>query len=133
AVAIQRWVSENIKDKNFGVAFANAAEVARDLRGDCTEHSVLTAAMCRAVDVPSRVAVGLIYADHLGGFGFHAWDEVYVNRRWVAIDAAFNQYDVDATHIKLADTSLDGVSPYEPFIPIVRVSNKMTLEPVEIP
>jgi len=93
---------------------------------------VLVAAMCRVLGIPSRVAVGLIYADHLGGFGYHAWNEVYVNRRWVAIDAAFDQSTVDAVHIKLSDTSLDGVSPFEAFMPLARVINKLSLEPIEI-
>ena len=100
-----------MKNKNFATAFAPASEVARNLSGDCTEHGVLTAAICRAVGIPARVAIGLVYVDHLGGFGFHMWNEVYVNRRWVAIDAAFDQTEVDAVHIKLSDTSLDGVSP----------------------
>jgi transglutaminase-like putative cysteine protease len=132
AVAITHWVGKNIQTKNFSTAFADAAEVARDLSGDCTEHSVLVAAMCRAVGVPARVAIGLIYADHLGGFGYHMWNEVYVNRRWVAVDAAFDQTEVDATHLKLSDTSLNGVSPYEAFLPVVRVSNGLTLEPAEV-
>ena len=55
-----------------------------------------------------------------------------MNQRWVAIDAAFDQSTVDAVHIKLGDTSLDGVSPYEAFLPVVRVLGKMTLEPLEI-
>ncbi len=129
---IEHWVAQRIRDKNFKTAFAPASEVARNLSGDCTEHGVLVAAMCRAVGVPARVAIGLVYADHLGGFGFHLWNEVYVNRRWVAIDAAFDETAVDAVHIKLGDTSLDGVSPYEAFLPVVRVLGKMTLEPLEI-
>jgi len=132
AVAVQQWVSKNVAEKNFKTAFAPAHEVARNLSGDCTEHGVLTAAMCRAVGVPARVVVGLVYADTLKGFGFHMWNEVYVNRRWVAIDAAFNQSDVDATHLKLAEASLDGVSPYEPFLAVVRVFSKTKLEPVEV-
>ena len=78
------------------------------------------------------MAIGLVYVDHLGGFGFHMWNEVYVNRRWVAIDAAFDQTEVDAVHLKLSDTSLAGVSPYEAFLPVVRVMNKLTIEPREI-
>jgi transglutaminase-like putative cysteine protease len=126
------WVAQNIKEKNFETAFAPASEVAIALSGDCTEHSVLTAAMCRAVGVPSRVAVGLIYADRLKGFGYHMWNEVYVNNRWVALDAAFDQTSVDAVHIKLSDTSLDGVAPYEAFLPVAQVMGKLTLEPREI-
>ncbi len=132
AKRIEKWVSLNLRDKNFGVAFAPASEVARNLSGDCTEHGVLVAAMCRAVGVPSRVVVGLVYAEDLGGFGYHLWNEVYVNRRWVAIDASFEQDTVDATHIKLSDASLDGVSPFETFLPIVRVLGKMTLDPIEV-
>ncbi len=132
AQAINRWVFTNIKDKNYKTAFASAKEVARTLKGDCTEHSVLTAAMCRAAGIPARVAVGLLYADSLNGFGFHMWDEVYVNRRWVAIDAAFDQTTVDATHLKLSDASLDGVSPFEPLLSVGQVFGKLTLEPLEI-
>ena len=132
AVAIQEWVFKNLKKKNFSNAFASAREVARNLEGDCSEHSVLTAAMCRAAGVPCRMVVGLVYAVPLGGFGPHAWNEVYVNGRWVAIDAAFNQSVVDATHLKLATSSLDGVAPFEAFLPVVRVFNKLSIEPLEV-
>jgi hypothetical protein len=132
AKRIEQWVSKNIRDKNFSVAFAPASEVAENLSGDCTEHGVLTAAMCRAQGVPARVVVGLLYVDDLGGFGFHLWNEVYINRRWVAIDATLEQDEVDAVHIKLSESSLDGVAPFETFLPIVRVLGKMTIEPEEI-
>ena len=132
AQAINKWVFTNINDKNYKTAFASAKEVARTLKGDCTEHSVLSAAMCRAAGIPARVVVGLLYADSLKGFGFHMWNEVYVNRRWVAIDAAFDQTSVDATHLKLADASLDGVSPFEPLLSVSQVFGKLTLEPIEI-
>lgn len=132
AVAIKTWVFQNMKTKNFSTAFAPAEEVARELTGDCTEHSVLTAAMCRAAGIPARCAVGLVYVDQLGGFGPHMWTEVYVNNRWVALDAAFDQSRVDATHIKLSDTSLDGVAPFEAFLPVLRVFQEMKIEPLEI-
>ena len=132
ASAIREWVSRNLKDKNFAVAFAPAAEVARNLRGDCSEHSVLVAAMCRAAGIPSRCVVGLVYAPSLGGFGPHMWNEVFVNDRWVALDAAFDQSEVDATHLKLASTSLDGVAPFEAFLPVLKVLDKITIEPIEI-
>ncbi len=132
ASAINRWVHQNLRDKNFKVAFASASEVARNLTGDCTEHSVLTAAMCRAAGIPSRVVVGLVYANELGGFGYHMWVEVFVNNRWIAIDPSFNQTTVDAVHIKLSESSLDGVTPFEAFLPIVTVVNRLEIQPIEI-
>jgi transglutaminase-like putative cysteine protease len=132
AMAIEDWVFRNMRRKNFGTSFATAHEVARELEGDCTEHGVLAAAMCRAAGIPSRVAVGLVYAAHLKGFGFHLWNEVYVNGRWVALDATFNQSAVDATHVKIADSSLDGVAPFEVLLPVARYVDKITIEPEEI-
>ena len=88
--------------------------------------------MCRAAGVPARVAIGLVYVDHLGGFGYHMWNEVYVNRRWVAIDSSFDQTDVDAVHIKLSDSSLDGISPFESFLGVAKVFKKLSLKPLEI-
>ena len=102
---------EHITKKNFSIAFAAANEVADNLSGDCTEHSVLAAAMCRAVGIPSRVVIGLVYVKKETGFGFHMWVEVYVNQRWVAIDPTWKQSTVDAAHIKISESSLDGVAP----------------------
>jgi transglutaminase-like putative cysteine protease len=136
AVRINRWVHQNLDRKNFQIAFATASEVARNLTGDCTEHSVLAAAMCRAVGIPARVAIGLLYVDDpkqgLKGFGYHMWDEVYINRRWVALDPTLDQSSVDAAHIKLTHSSLQGVSPFEAFLPIVRVAGKLEIEPIEL-
>ena len=132
AQAIGGWVFKNLTNKNFGTGFASAQEVARNLAGDCTEHGVLTAAMCRAAGIPSRCVVGLVYIEGKG-FGPHMWNEVYVNRRWVAIDATFDQSAVDATHLKLADTSLAGVAPIEAMQPVMRVfGERVTIEPVEV-
>ena len=132
AAAIQGWVFHNMKRKNFSTAFAPAEEVARQLSGDCTEHGVLTAAMCRAAGIPSRCVVGLVYAGSLGGFGPHMWNEVYINRRWVALDSTFNQSQVDATHLKLSDSSLDGVAPFESFLPVLEILDTLKIEPLEV-
>ncbi len=138
AAAIQHWVFQNLKEKNFGTAFASASEVAQTMSGDCTEHGVLAAAMCRAAGIPCRVVVGLVYADDIGGqgpgFGPHLWNEVYINGHWVAIDPTFDQSEVDATHIKLSDSSLDGVAPFEAFLPVLRITTTfhLKLEPLEI-
>lgn len=135
AVLINQWVFRNMKS-NFETTFAPADEAARSLSGDCTEHSVLAAAMSRALGIPARVAVGLIYVDDKSftdkGFGFHMWHEVYINGRWVALDSSFEQSNVDATHIKLSESSMEGVSPFESFLPILRVQGKVTIEPLEL-
>jgi len=92
---IEQFVAEYIDNKDLSIGYASAAEVAASRQGDCSEHAVLTAAMCRAVGIPARVVTGVAYVDDwsgLQGFGGHAWVEAYVGRRtgrWVGLDATF--------------------------------------------
>jgi transglutaminase-like putative cysteine protease len=78
--------------------------------GDCNEHTALYVAMARALGLPSRIAVGLVYLR--GGFYYHAWPEVYLDEGrgrglWLPVDPTLNQFPADATHIRLARGGLD--------------------------
>jgi len=105
-----QWVHKNISRKNYSIGFASAKEVLQRLEGDCTEHSVLLAALLRAVGIPSRAVAGLVYAD--GAFGYHMWNEAFVGK-WIPLDATLGRggNDWDAVHIKLAQSSLSSASP----------------------
>ena len=107
ARALERGVYEYIDKKSFGVAFATASEVCRDRSGDCSEHAVLLAAVARARGIPSRVAMGLTYVG--GIFGGHAWTEVWIDGRWLALDATLGLGSVDAAHIRFGVSSLEGL------------------------
>src|SRR4029077_4468476 len=100
AQRIEKWVSKKMHF-TYDEQMATADHVARTLEGDCTECSMLAAAMCRAVGVPSRTAIGLIYADVKGApnFAFHMWTEVWIKGRWIAIDATLGKGSVGATHL----------------------------------
>jgi len=70
--------------------------------GDCTEFADLFTTLARSLDLPARTVFGLAYADRRPpGFAFHAWNEVYVDDRWLAVDPTWNQLQVDATHLPL--------------------------------
>ena len=56
AKAIERWVRANMKSEDFTEAMATSDHVAKTLKGDCSEFSMLAAAMCRAQGIPSRTA-----------------------------------------------------------------------------
>jgi len=95
AKRIEAFVGEYIENKDLSVGYASAAEVAASKQGDCSEHAVLTAAMCRAVGIPARIVTGVAYVDDwsgLQGFGGHAWVQAFIGRntgKWVGLDAAF--------------------------------------------
>lgn len=134
AVRIERWVHDNMQNKNFTEAFATADHVARTLEGDCTEHAVLASAMCRAAGIPSRTAFGLIYIDGPRGpsMGFHMWSEVFVRGQWLPIDATLGKGYVGATHLKISDHSWHDIQSLTPLLPVVRVVGKLSIEVVSV-
>jgi len=104
AQAIERWVFKNLTKKSMGVGFASALEVCRNREGDCTEHSVLVAGLCRAAGIPARVIMGLECIQ--GIWGGHAWNEVWIAGRWYALDATLAYGSVDPLHLAVARTAL---------------------------
>jgi hypothetical protein len=129
AQAIERWVNANmrvIQDDTF----ATADHAARTLEGDCTEFSMLTAAMCRAEGIPSRTAIGLIYADvkREPCFAFHMWTEVWIKGRWIPIDATLGKGYVGATHLKITDHSWHDERTMTPIFPVIRVVGRLSVE-----
>jgi hypothetical protein len=123
SLLIERWVKKNMKAAVYDEAMATADHVARTLSGDCTEYAMLTAAMCRAVGVPSRTAIGLIYVDDLRAptLAYHMWTEVYVRGRWVAIDATLGEGGIGAAHLKITDHSWYETQSFKPLLPVMRV------------
>ena len=106
SMKIYTWVYETI-EKVPVISIPSALEVLRAKEGDCNEHTVLFVALARAVDVPAQVAIGLVWSDELGGFGYHAWPEVQMAEGWVPMDPTLGQVYADATHIKLLNGSID--------------------------
>jgi hypothetical protein len=130
AKALERAVRTHIHKRNYGVAFATAAEVARTQEGDCTEHAVLLAAVCRARKIPARVVLGLVYYPKQSGFAYHMWNEVWVGSRWLPLDATVAQGAVGADHIKLRHSSLHGETAYAVMMSLLQVVNRLELEVV---
>lgn len=93
-----RFVSDQV-DESMDRGFDYASRVARDLRGDCTEHAVLLAALARRSGVPARVVMGVVVVIEDGqpaAFG-HAWTEIKEGDAWTLADAALAEMS-EATH-----------------------------------
>lgn len=134
AKAIEKWVFDHMTVNN-GIAFASASQIARDLKGDCRQHAMLTAALCRAVKIPARTAVGLVYVndrDHGPVLGFHMWTEVWIKGQWLGIDATQGDGSVGAEHLKIADHSWVGVQTLAPLLPVSRVIGRLKIEVVSV-
>ncbi|MEZ5978774.1 MAG: transglutaminase-like domain-containing protein [Planctomycetota bacterium] len=130
AQKIERWVYENVTDKNMGVGFASALEVCTNRSGDCSEHAVLLCGLARAAGIPSRVAMGLLY---LGGiWGGHAWTEVWIDGHWYALDGTIGRGSVDALHLTLSTMMLADDSPAQEFAKLVQVLGEIDIDVEEL-
>jgi transglutaminase-like putative cysteine protease len=134
AKAIVQWVSRKMKP-NYDVGFATAKEILTNREGDCSEYTVITVALCRAVGIPARAAVGIKYAG--GIFALHMWPEVYVGRwinldpNWLAVDGKTGELYTDAVRIKFGRSNLDENIYEEMVRAIAEIIGKLKLEIVE--
>lgn len=113
AEELRRLVVRHLRSKDLGTALGTAGQAAASRSGDCTEHAVLLAALLRAEGIPSRVAIGLIYAERFAGredlFGYHMWTQAFGGGRWIDLDATLGpETPFDATHLLFGTDALDG-------------------------
>ncbi len=121
AVLLERQVHDAIRKTSFSMAFASSSDVLATRQGDCSEFSVLLAALCRVKGIPARLAMGLVYTPLAGSaevepgknqaqaaMVFHLWNEVLIDGVWRPLDATLGLGGADAARIKIADDNLAG-------------------------
>ncbi len=134
AKRIAEWVSQEMR-ANYDVGFASAKEVLKNREGDCSEHTVLAVALCRAVGIPARSALGIMYGQGL--FAYHMWPEVFVGRwvsldaKWLAVEEQSGEYYTDATHLKLGRSNLDENIFKEMAQAISEIMGRLSIEVIE--
>jgi len=88
--AIHNYVVNNIaydydKIENLPKGYIPSAEATlEDGKGICYDFAAITAAMLRAVDVPTKLIKG--YSAYTSAY--HAWNEVLVDGEWVVVDTS---------------------------------------------
>ncbi len=76
-------------------------------RGECVDFADLLTTLARSQGIASRTVYGIAYsALPRPGFRFHAWNEIWHQQRWHALDPTWDQSEADATHIALDDQTL---------------------------
>ena len=62
-----------------------------------------SAALARALGIPTRVVNGVVYSEDYDGFLYHTWAESFVGGTWLPVDPTFAMAPADATHVKLVE------------------------------
>lgn len=122
AKAVETWVHKNMKQVEFSQAMASCQTVAKALSGDCTEHSMLATGMCRALGIPAKTSLGLVYAPTRDGgaqLAYHMWFEVYADGTWVPLDAILGKGSIGPGHLKITDAHWDAEKGFTPLLPVL--------------
>ncbi|MCD9023930.1 transglutaminase domain-containing protein [Cohnella silvisoli] len=99
ARALYDWIGSRISyDNDKVVAYEekgdwreqNPEQTFATRKGVCIDYARLYAAMARSVNLDVRVVTGLGY-DGRGGYGPHAWNEVYLTKqqKWIPLDSTW--------------------------------------------
>jgi hypothetical protein len=59
------------------------------------------------------------------------WTEVYIDGRWTPLDAIQGHGGIGADHLKLGQSTLEGVSAYISFLPAAQVAGRLKIEVLE--
>lgn len=126
-LAIQHWVQKHVTfTSNTSDSSTSAVDTLISQVGVCRDFAHLMIALCRALNIPARMATGTDYgADPaLGPPDFHAYVEVYLGDRWYIFDPSGTGIPMgfmrlgtgrDAADVAFA-TIFGGVTSQAPFI-----------------
>jgi transglutaminase-like putative cysteine protease len=124
AKKIVEWVAKNLV-KDYGASADRASDVLRQMKGDCTEHSLLAVALLRAAGIPAKRVDGVVYMmneDKVPAFYWHEWIEAYVGE-WTQMDPTFNQLVADATHFAVGEEGNAEITPLIGQLKVVEVKD----------
>lgn len=91
-LAIYKYVVENFtydldKPKYIKNDYVpNLDEIVKSNMGICYDYAALFCGMTRSVGIPTKLVMG--YKDDIKSY--HAWNEVYLDRKWIIIDTTYD-------------------------------------------
>ncbi len=103
---LTRHVWKKMRLSPFSTSIQPAANIVKQMRGDCTEHAVLLSTLMRSQGIPSRVVVGFVYVPNPASFAPHMWTEAFLGGRWIPFDSTRGVDGIGLTHLKVLDSAL---------------------------
>ena len=116
---------KRIELKEFDNQIGSVQETTKSKQADCVEHALLFASVCRAMGIPTRIALGMIFNRNKEEpeMKFHAWIEFHDGERWVPSDSSDQQFPISIDRIKVLESNFTDPNPY---LDILKVYQSMT-------
>ena len=116
---------KRIELKEFDNQIGSVLETTKSKKADCVEHALLFASVCRAMNIPTRIALGMIFNRNKEEpeMKFHAWIEFHDGERWVPSDSSDQSFPTSIDRIKVLESNFTDPNPY---LDILKVHQIMT-------
>lgn len=120
-LSLEKYVGKMLTFSPFSTNLLPADVVAKQKKGDCTEHAILLATLMKVRGIPARIVSGLILTPGRPGFAGHVWVEAQIQNRWYPFDSTAPM-STRQIRIKLADSAFEedsqssGLSLFTPIL-----------------
>ena len=130
ANACRRELQKRISLKVFDKQLGTITNSFRSQEANCIEHALLFASICRALDIPTRIAMGIKFnrSTEAPAMTFHAWIEIRDKDQWVQMDSTENAFPTPLDRIKIRESNFNGANPYLDILNVYRLLPELEIE-----
>ena len=120
---------KQIKFKEFDNQIGSVLETTKSKQADCVEHALLFASVCRAMGIPTRIALGMIFNRNKEEpeMKFHAWIEFHDGERWVPSDSSDQQFPTSIDRIKVLESNFTDPNPYLDILKVYQIMTELEI------
>ena len=119
----RRELQKRISLKDFDKRLGTITNSLRSRQANCIEHALLLASTCRALDIPTRIALGVKFnrSTEAPAMTFHAWIEIRDGARWVPMDSTDDAFPTPLDRIKIRESNFNEANPYLDILNVYRL------------
>jgi len=123
AYACQRELQKRIQLREFDKQIGTVSNTLTTKQANCIEHACLFASVCRSLEIPTRIALGVIYnrSIEMPAMKFHVWIEILDGARWVPMDSTEDAFPTSIDRIKIRESYFDKDNPYPEILSVLRL------------
>ena len=130
ANVFRREIQKRISLKDFDKQLGTVENSLRARQANCVEHALLLASMCRAAQIPTRIALGVKFnrSREMPAMVFHAWIEIRDSGRWVPMDSTVEEFPMPLDRIKFRDSNFNWPNPYIDILSVYRLLPELEIQ-----
>ena len=130
AKACRRVLQKYIAFKEFDRRIGTVTDTLKNRQANCIDHALLFASVCRAIDIPARIALGVKFnrSAETPAMRFHAWVEIRDVDRWVPMDSSDEAFPTSIDRIKMKESNFNEKNPYLDILSVIRMLPELEIQ-----